>query len=254
MPKGFVTARDAFAEIEARKNSGGGGGSFFKLTNSGDSAVVRFLTDEPEWAWVHDLPKEGTSYRTEVCLDQDMETGNRNGDACPGCDMENQTGRERGWKDRSYRRHMAGVIPLIWRDAPVFEEDENGRRNYAKVVGEADQVAKWTFGKTVLEELDGKAATFKGLTNRDFRITRRGVKLDTTYDIEPVVDDEGNTKATPLSEADKTLAADAPDMTNYYTQPKYDDFGKSRASGGDSGSNGSVPAPVDASPFARSRS
>jgi hypothetical protein len=251
MPKGFSSAREAIAEIEARKNSGGGGG-FFKLPNSGDSAVVRFVTEEPVWAWVHALPKEGTSYRTEVCLDQDMETGNRNGAACPGCDAEAQTGRERGWKDRQYARRMAGAIALIWRDAPVFDEDSNGRKDYTKVVGKADQATKWTFGKTVIEELDGKAATFKGLTNRDFRITRKGEKLDTVYDIEPVVDDEGNTKATPMSEADKTLVEEAPDLTNYFTQSSYDDFGKSRQSGGDSGGSAAPPT-TDVSPFARSR-
>jgi hypothetical protein len=251
VPKGFDSAREAFAEIEARKNSGGGGTSFFKLPGDGDSAVVRILEDEPLWAWVHDLPNDGAgSYKSDVCLDQDSETGARTGEACPGCDKERQTGQELGWKDRKYRRRMAGVANVIWRDAPKYEEVD-GRKNYAKVVGQEDAIAKWTFGKTVLEELDGKATTFKGLTSRDFRITRRGTGLSTSYDIEPVVDDKGDTKATPMSAADRKLAEDAPDLTGFFRKPEYSEWGKVTQN---SGNTGSVPPPsVDASPFQRPR-
>jgi hypothetical protein len=200
------------------------------------------------------MPKDGNSYRQEVCTDQDMDTGARNGDACQGCEKEQQTGREKGWKDRDYRRQMSGVINLIWRDAPVFEEDSQGKKDYTKVVGHADQVTRWTFGKTVIEELDGKSTTYKDLTNRDFTITRRGLKLDTTYDIEPVVDEEGNTNATPMSEADKTLAGEAADLNEYFKKKSYEDFGK-QAGGSDNSGGGSAPPPgVDASPFAKPRS
>jgi hypothetical protein len=250
VPRGFASAREAFAEIEARKNSGGGGGMYFKLPNNGDEAVVRFLDDEPTWAWVHDLPKDGGSYRYEVCRDQDPESGQRTGEQCPGCQKESETARQFGWKDRKYRRRMAGVINIIWRDAPVYEEDDNGRKNYEKVVGTADQAVKWTVGKTVLEELDGKAKTYKSLTSRDFKITRRGLKLDTTYDIEPVVDDEGNTSATPMSDADKEVAKEAPDLEGFFTIPTFEEWGNAKG-GGDSGS--SPPPDADVSPFTRKR-
>jgi len=253
MPRGFDSAREAFAEIEARKNSGGGGTSFFKLPADGDSAVVRVLDDEPMWAWTHDLPNDGSgSYKSEVCLDQDSETGARNGEACPGCDKERQTGQELGWKDRKYRRKMSGIANVIWRDAPKYQEDENGRKDYSKQVGTADAVAKWTFGKLVLEDLDGMAATFKGLTSRDFTVTRKGTGLSTSYDIKPVVDPEtGDTKATPLSTADKALAEEAPDLTDYFKKPEYSEWGK-RSQGGSN--TGSVPPPnVEASPFQKRR-
>lgn len=239
MAKGFSTAREAFAEIEARKNSGGGGGGpYLKLPKKGSSAVVRFLDDEVDWVWVHELPKEaGQTYgKTEVCRDQDLETGQRNGEPCPGCDKE-------------YKRKMSGVVRLIWRDAPVYEEttDEKGnkRKNYENVVGNEDQVVKWTVGKMSLEELDGTAVTFKGLTTRDFTITRQGTGLDTSYSVQPIVDDEGNTKKTPMSANDKKLAEEA--FTVEFKIPSYDSWGSKGSSGGGS----SAPQAIDASPFKR---
>lgn len=247
MARGFATAREAFAEIEARKNSGGGGGGFFfKLSKSGESATVRFLSDEPDWAWVHELPvAPGETYsRTEACRDQDPETAQRNGEACPGC-------------DKQYRRKMQGVINLIWRDAPLLERNaegklvkENGKVN---VVGSEDQVAKWTVGKVVLEELDGLAQTFKGLTSRDFTVTRRGTGLDTSYDIKPVVDDEGNTVKAPMSENDKKLAEDQPDLAGYFSPPSYEEWGKIRSRQAASGSD-APPSTMETSPFMRNRS
>lgn len=238
MAKGFATAKDAFAEIEARKNAGGGGfGPYFKLTKSGDSATVRFLDDEVDWAWVHELPAEPGKYsKTELCRDQDLETGARNGEACVGCDKE-------------YRRKMQGIIRLIQRDAPVYAKDEaTNKFDYNTVVGNEDQVVRWTVGKVVLEELEGTAATFKGLTSRDFTITRRGTGLDTSYDIKPVVNDEGETVKAPMSDNDKKLAEDANPVE--LKVPSFDDWGKQRKSGSD------TPATTigDKSPFTRRES
>lgn len=236
MAKGFAAARDAFAEIEARKNSGGGGGFFFKLPKNKDEAVVRFIDDEVDWAWVHELPKPaGATYqKTEVCRDQDPETGQRTGEPCPGC-------------DKDYRRKMQGVVRLIWRDGPVYEEVEEGgqkKKNYDTVVGHEDQFAKWTVGKMVIEDLDGIAATFKGLTNRDYTVTRKGLGLDTTYDIKPVVDDEGNTVKAPMSVKDEEIAAEAPEVS--FKAPSFEEWGKGKSAG----SGSSAPATTaDVSPF-----
>ena len=240
MAKGFGTAREAFAEIEARKNASGGGGFFFKVED-GESQVVRFIDKEPDWAWVHDLPKvEGESYKTEVCRDQDPETGARTGEACPGCDAQLESG------GKEYRRKMQGVVRLIWRNAPLYEttKDDNGndRKNYDKVVGNEDQVAKWTVGKVVLEELDGKAATYKDLTSRDFVVSRKGIKLNTNYFIEPLTDENGDQVKAPLSDKDKELIEGAPEVN--LKAPDYAEWGKKKSKKGSS-----APASVDAMPF-----
>jgi len=239
--RGFETANVGFDEIEARKNSGGGGGGFFfKLPMSGDSATVRFLDDEPDWAWVHELPKgERTKYGfTEVCRDQDPETGQRNGEPCPGCDKQD---------GKNYRRKMEARLRVIWRNAPVYEEVEaeggKTKRNYDNVVGHADAVARWTVGKVILEELDGKNATYKGLTNRDYVVTRSGTGLDTSYRIEPATNDEGETTKTPMSENDKVLAADAPEVI--FKAPSYDEWGTNEFQGGKE----SPPADADVNVF-----
>lgn len=233
MAKGFTTAREAFAEIEARKNSGGGGfGPYFKLPKSGDSATVRPLDDEVDWAWVHELPAQAGQYsKTELCRDQDLDTGQRTGDACPGCDKE-------------YRRKMQGIVRLIQRDAPVYSKDEKTNKfDYTTVVGQDDQVVRWTVGKVVLEELDGTSTTFKGLTSRDFVVTRKGTGLDTSYDIKPAVNEEGETSKTPMSDNDKKLAEEAKPVE--FKIPSFEDWGKARTA-----SSNDVPSVVgDTSPF-----
>lgn len=233
MAKGFATAREAFAEIEARKNSGGNFGPYFKLPNSGDSAVVRFIDDEVDWVWVHDLPAEPGKYsQTAICRDQDLETGQRNEEYCKGC-------------DEGYRRKMQGVVRIIWYDAPVYEKDASGKFDFSAPTGTADQVVRWSVGKVVLEELDGKSVTFKGLTSRPFTITRRGKGLDTTYDIEPVVDAEGNTSATPMTESDRKLAEESEPIE--YKIPSVEDWGNKAKK------KDSPPATADAGPFMNRR-
>jgi hypothetical protein len=237
MAKGFKTAREAIDQINAKRNSGGGGGSYFKLA-PGSEAQVRFLDDEIEWVWAHETPKDGDKYSPlEVCRDQDMDTGKRNGEPCPGC-------------DKDYKRKMHAKVRLIQRDAPVFEEVEddagNKRRNYDVIVGKADQVVIWTVGKMAIEELDGASSTFKGLTTRDFKIKREGSGgLDTSYAIVPVVDDDGNTSKTPMSDADKALAADASEIK--YRVPALEEWGVKGSAKGKS----SAPATAEISPFKR---
>ena len=240
MAKGFATARKAIEEINAKRNSGGGGGQFFKL-EPGQSATVRFLDDEIEWMWAHELPRaDNAKYsKLELCRDQDPETGGRIGGsegACEGC-------------EKDYKRKMHARIRVIQRDAPVYEtvKDDQGneKKNFEKVIGNADQVVIWTVGKMVIEELEGAASTFKGLTSRDFVVTREGTGgLDTSYDVKPVVDEEGNTSKTPMSEADEALAAESSPVV--YRIPNYEEWGK-----GGSSKGGSAPAAVDSGPFKR---
>ena len=228
-------AREAIKEINARRNSGGGGGLFFKI-GDGEKATVRILVDEPEWVWVHELPQEDGKFgKTEVCRDQDVETGSRTGEPCPGCDKQTQ---------KEYRRKMLAKVPIIWRDGPVYEEveDEKGnkRKNYDKVVGKADTYAIWQIGRVLIEELDGLHATFGPLDNRDYTVKRTGKKLDTVYDVKPVVVD-GETLKTPLSEKDEEIKANVPELV--ISAPSYEDWGES------ANRSNSAPATVDTNPF-----
>lgn len=235
MAKGFATMEQAFAEIAARKNSGGSyGGPYLKLEN-GEKALVRFLDDEIAWWYTHPLPKVNDKYQGEEgCRDQDLETGQHTGEPCPGC-------------DEGLRRKMSGIVRLIWFDAPVYEKTEDGKFDYSKSVGNEDQVVTWTVGKMVLEELAGAAATYKGLTSRRFTITRKGVELDTTYDIKPEVDDEGNTVKTPMSKEEKALAEESSEVE--FTIPSFEDWGVR----GKKKKGGSAPSTSETSPWLRNR-
>lgn len=219
MPEGFEGIREAAAERAAKMAAGGGGGTtWFRLRDDGDSAVVRFL--EPSegnpihWARMHKIPAEGKNYPDEVpCRDQ-----KREGIDCPGC---------KAGLDLS----ITGWVNLIVRDAPKFKTNAEG--NWVKgddgafiVEGTEDQLQVWELGLLRLELLDSKNTTFKGLMNRDFRITRRGKKGDnrTRYDIEPVLDEEGNSAPSPMSEADIELAKGKTDLSKWTVAPPADDW------------------------------
>src|SRR6266566_4640641 len=118
MPRGFEGVRAASDDIAARKAAGGSFSSrlFFTL-DDGESAVVRFLEegDEVNFAWKHKTPPTGDRKwgGWVVCRDQD-ETGAPVGADCPGC-------------DRDLKKQFRGVINMVWRDAPVYERDKEGR-------------------------------------------------------------------------------------------------------------------------------
>lgn len=174
----------------------------FKLPNSGDSAVVRFLEqgEEVYSYWYHQI---GEFYNRIPCLDQDDE-----GVPCPGCEGE-------------FPRKFQGLINLIWRDAPIFEEGADGKINWDKVVGTEDRVAVWECGIQVFETLGKKDVAFKGISSRDFEITREGLKLNTKYFIEPA-DPDGGAQA--LSSDDKKLVKDKYDLEDIAGFKSYDEF------------------------------
>lgn len=228
MAKGLEALLEMGADVDARKAAGGGGGNklFFKL-NDGDTATVRFLEDGEDLhaAWVHDVPPTGDEKypRQVVCRDQD-EFGRRIGEACPGC-------------EKDYKRKIRGAVNVIWRDSPVYETDADG--NYVKDSKNGlvdtgrtdDQVAIWTGGKVVfVDELIPLDQKFRGLTSRDFEITRKGEKLNTTYSIFPA-DPDGGPKA--MSKKDKELASDKYDLSFYVEAPPYEEWGQKRQGQGD---------------------
>jgi hypothetical protein len=102
MPKGFEGVRSASADLEARRNSGGGV-LWFRI-RSGDETIVRFLEQgkDVHYAHMHEIAVEGRNFGRNVpCLDQE-----RDGTPCPGC-------------EREMKRSFQGFINLIWEDAPV---------------------------------------------------------------------------------------------------------------------------------------
>lgn len=241
MAKGFSGVRGAAEDIENRKNSGGGGGRLYFKLEPGDDAVVRFLEqgDDVTWAWVHELPPAGNRPVGDKipCRAYD-DDGLFTGDPCPGC-------------ERQLKRTFQGAINMIWRNAPVFQKNADGKfvkeNSKLVVVGQEDQIAVWVQGITVFDELTEKDATYKGLASRDFRILRKGAQLNTKYNIDPA-DPDGGPKA--LSAKDEEIAKEKYDLTAYVARPSYEDWGKQKAP---AGGQGQASAPTDTSPFMRNR-
>lgn len=225
MARGFDSVREAGKDIEARKAAAGEDfqqRTYFKL-NSGNSAIVRFLEqgDEVKWAWVHEIPVEGKTFGPKiVCRDQDEE-GRRIGESCPGC-------------ERELKRSFRGVINLIWRGAGDDGEDI---------------VALWIAGPRVfVDTLDPLETAYRGLASRDFTVTRKGERLDTSYSILPTDPDGG---AQPLSAADKKLAKDKNDLTWYVEAPSYEEWGVAKKK--DEGEKKEYAPVSDVSPFRRAK-
>jgi hypothetical protein len=222
---GFSAVRKASQEITDKKNSGGDWGPkelWPALRNSGDSVIVRFLEqgEEVKAAWCHEYRKANVNRSFfEPCLDQ-LETGV----PCPGC-------------EQGLKRTFKGAINVIWRDSPQLKRGEDGRavKNEAGqfvVDGYKDEIAVWFQGITVFEDLADKDVKYRGLTSRDFEITRRGSGLNTKYSIDPVLDADGNANSVPLTEADKKLAAEKFDLVKHYFEIQSYEDAATRIGGG----------------------
>lgn len=225
MPKGFKGIRETIEEIEARKQKALEGGDFtpslwFKLPESASgktegeltsamTAVIRPLEegDDVAYALVHPVTVPDKKYPVDiVCRDQDA-----SGEPCPGCEA-------------GLKRKLKGWLNVIWRDAPDFPQDENGRYN-TKVdyesLSTSDKVAILSSGPRLFGNLDELDDALDGISNYDLRITRKGTGLSTDYDVRKA---SKGTKASPLSDADKALAEDKPDLTNFIRVPDYDEW------------------------------
>lgn len=159
----------------------------FKL-RGGQYAVVRFLEqgESLTFADVHRVPiqgKNGQYFKNFICLDL---LGD--GTPCPACQHPN----------RDVAKAAArGFVNLIWREAPVWQRDENKRMikghdgNYI-MTGREDQIALWSPSWTVFEVLKEKDGKYKGLMSRDFEIKRTGDGMnDTQWFVEPQDVDSG---------------------------------------------------------------
>jgi hypothetical protein len=241
MPRGFGAVRQAAAELESKRGSGGPGVFYFKL-DAGEEAVVRFLEQDDDvfCAMMHEVPVENRSWgKNVVCIDQE-----RDGTPCPGC-------------ERDMDRRFKGFINVIWFNAPVFRRDADRKlirdsaTNKPEKIGERPQVAVWNSGIRLFEELEEINANYKGLKSRRFKVKRKGRGLDTKYVIVPEDIDSG---PQPMTEEEQKLAAEKPDL-NQFTRPgTYEDFLRELSGGGQSQqSQESGSAPSRANPFMRNR-
>lgn len=228
-PRGFTGVRNASAEVEAKRGSGGPGALWFRLKD-GDEAVVRFLEEGEEifWCYTHEVPVDNRQFGRDVpCVDQD-----KDGTACPGC-------------ERDLPRKFKGFINLIWFDAPVFKRDSDNklvkdRLGDPVVTGVKAQVAVWGSGIRLFETLDEINTDYRGLTSRPFKVKRRGLKLDTKYHISPADVDGG---AQDFTAEEKKLAGDKYDLNTFTKPPSYNEFlkelGEAPQGGGNNGGGGS---------------
>ena len=253
MPKGFGFVNKASAEQAAKGGSSLWGGKLiFRLPEDGDKAVARFVEIEDEFvhsAWHHEVPVEGRAWGDMVpCIAQD-EDGNHTDDPCPGCEND-------------LPMKFKGYVALIWRDGPVYKTDDKGKivkdnLGALVVVDHKDQVAIWSSGPRLFENLGEIHETYGNLGSRDFTVKRRGQKTDTTYTIVPA-DPDGGKQA--MSAADKKLVKDSEiSLSEFVKPPSYETFqarldGRPVSSGSSNGaSSPEADDAADKNPFKRKK-
>lgn len=247
MPRGFQGVRRAAAENRAKRDAAGSFAPpalYFQLDN-GQKAIVRFLEEDEDiaWSYVHQVPVEGRSWGRDVpCLDQDEEDV-----PCPGC-------------EKGLKKKVKGFINLIWFDAPLYKKDKDGKfvkEGDNKVqIGNQDQVALWTSGVQLFENLDEINDKYKGLRSRRFEVKRKGIKLDTKYIIAPEDVDSGPQAFTII---ERKLAEKPYNLDEFMKAPTYEEFVNiiNGGTGSTGQSNGSSEDPVAAArkrnPFTKNR-
>lgn len=238
MPRGFSGVKQASAEIEARRSGGGGPSALWFRLGPGEETVVRFLEEGEDihWAMMHEVPVEGRQWGRDVpCVDQE-----KNGTPCPGCEQE-------------YARRFKGFINVIWDDAPVFKRDKDGRMvkdstGDPVVLDTKPQVAIWSSGIRLFEDLGEIDANYKGLMSRRFKVKRKGSGFDTKYVITPEDIDSGPQA---LSEQEQALANEKFDLNEHVKPLDYDGFMKELGGGQQQQNGGGNTPPVN--PFMKNR-
>lgn len=151
--RGYEASREEKArQDKARENAGKKLWRFF-LSDDGDEADLRFLTEEPVNFYEHNL-KKGDRYEQYCCT----------GDNCPLCEDGD-------------RPTYKGAYLVV--DRREFEyTDSNGKKQKGK-----NQVRLFVQGMKVVSQLDRISDKY-GLSNRDVTIVRLGKGTQTTYTIE----------------------------------------------------------------------
>lgn len=151
--RGYEASREEKArQDKARENAGKRLWKFF-LSNDGDEADLRFLTEEPVNFYEHNL-KKGDRYEQYTCT----------GEGCPFCEDGD-------------RPTYKGAYLVVDRREYEYTDDK-GKKKKGK-----DQVRLFVQGMKVVSQLDRISDKY-GLSNRDVTIVRLGKGTQTSYTIE----------------------------------------------------------------------
>ena len=152
--RGYEASRaEKERQDKARENAGKKLWRFF-LSNDGDEADLRFLTEEPVNFYEHNLKKGDNRFEQYCCT----------GDNCPLCEDGD-------------RPTYKGAYLVV--DRREFEyTDNNGKKQKGK-----NQVRLFVQGMKVISQLDRISDKY-GLSNRDVTVVRLGKGTQTTYTIE----------------------------------------------------------------------
>lgn len=152
--RGYEASRaEKERQDKARENAGKKLWRFF-LSDDGDEADLRFLTEEPVNFYEHNLKKGDNRFEQYTCT----------GDDCPFCEDGD-------------RPTYKGAYLVV--DRREYEyTDANGKKQKGK-----NQVRLFVQGMKVVSQLDRISEKY-GLSNRDVTIVRLGTGTQTTYTIE----------------------------------------------------------------------
>lgn len=129
---------------------------------------------------------------------------------CPGC----QAG---------LRQKRRGVYNVIQRNRPVYRKGQDGKAmkdpagNYI-TDGWQDTVVIANVGQPTSEMLRKADGDYHGLMCRDFQVTFSGDTFQ-AWDLKPVMDQQGNSAPTAMSENDMALMARKYDLDKYMAPP-----------------------------------
>lgn len=247
MSEGMAGIRRAAAS----RGSGGNASYLIFKVKPGATETVRFIDVASEidkqWCYMHKMPpQQGQKWGDDLpCLDQA-------GDGsvpCPGC-------------ERQLPKKIIGYVNLIWRNGPVMARKEDGSIDWkSEPTGRADVLAVWNVGISKLEELDAIDRKYRGITTRDFDVNRNtATGFDVRYRVDPHIDSDGNSAASPFSEADQKLAAKKSDLKVLVQPPSYETMAaklfsasqpESEGGDGDDGFESGFDRAAEASPFAK---
>ena len=161
--RGYEASRaEKERQDKARENAGKRLWRFF-LSDDGDEADLRFLTEEPVNFYEHNL-KKGDRYEQYTCTGED----------CPFCEDGD-------------RPTYKGAYLVV--DRREYEyKDKDGKKQKGK-----NQIRLFVQGMKVVSQLDRISDKY-GLSNRDVTIVRLGKGTQTTYTIERGEEDKLTTK------------------------------------------------------------
>lgn len=162
--RGYQASRaEKERQDKARENAGKKLWKFF-LSDDGDEADLRFLTEEPVNFYEHNLKKGDNRFEQYCCT----------GDNCPLCDDGD-------------RPTYKGAYLVV--DRREYEyTDKDGKKKKGK-----NQVRLFIQGMKVVSQLDRISEKY-GLSNRDVTIVRLGKGTQTTYTVERGEEEKLTTK------------------------------------------------------------